>query len=74
MVVCQNMFHLELHNTYIQPNPLKKLSRSCSAWALFMPKTILELIDVNPEKDMLKIQVENNTIKITKAENNNEDK
>lgn len=39
-----------------------------------MPKTILELIDVNPGKDMLKIQVENNTIKITKAENNNEDK
>lgn len=53
---------------------MKKLSRSCSGWALFMPKTILELIDVNPEKDMLKIQVENNTIKITKAENNNEDK
>lgn len=39
-----------------------------------MPKTLLELIDVNPEKDMLKIQVENDTIKITKAENNNEDK
>ncbi len=74
MVVCQNMFHLELHNTYIQPNSLKKLSRSSSGWALFMPKTLLELIDVNPEKDMLKIQVENNTIKITKAENNNEDK
>lgn len=71
MVVCQNMFHLELHNTY---NSLKKLSLSGSGWALFMPKTLLELIDVNPEKDMLKIQVENNTIKITKAENNNEDK
>lgn len=66
MVVCQNIFHLELHNTYIQPNPLKKLSRSGSG--LFMPKTLLELIDVNPEFDMLKIQVENNTIKITKAE------
>lgn len=39
-----------------------------------MSKTLLELIDVNPEKDMLKIQVENDTIKITKAENNNEDK
>lgn len=74
MVVCQNMFHLELHNTYIQPNPLKKLSHSGSDWALFMPKTLLKLIDVNPGKDMLKIQVENNTIKITKTENNNEDK
>lgn len=74
MVVCQNMFHLELHNTYIQPKPLKKLSRSGSGWALFMPKTLLELIDVNPEFDMLKIQVENNTIKITKAEEEEEDK
>ena len=74
MVVCQNMFHLELHNTYIQPNSLKKLSRSGSGWALFMPKTLLELIDVNPEFDMLKIQVENNTIKITKAEEEEEDK
>lgn len=50
MVVCQNMFHLELHNTYIQPKPLKKLSRSGSGWALFMSKTLLELIDVNLEK------------------------
>ncbi len=54
----------------------KKLSRSGSGWALFMPKTLLELIDVNPEFDMLKIQVENNTIKITKAkaEEEEEDK
>lgn len=73
MVVCQNMFHLGLHNTYIQPNPLKKLSRAGSGWALFMPKTLLELIDVNPEFDMLKIQVENNTIKITKAEEEEEE-
>lgn len=73
MVVCQNMFHLELHNTYKQPNPLKKLSRSGSGWALFMPKTILELIDVNQEKDMLKIQVGNNTIKITKAKEEEEE-
>lgn len=51
----------------------KKLSRSGSGWALFMPKTLLELIDVKPESDMLKIQVENNIIKITKAtENENE--
>ncbi len=46
----------------------KKLSRSGSGWALFMPKTLLELIDVNPEMDMLEVKVENNIIKITKAE------
>lgn len=50
----------------------KKLSRSGSGWALFMPKTLLELIDVNPETDFLKIQVENNIIKITKSENQEE--
>lgn len=46
----------------------KKLSRSGSGWALFMPKTLLELIDVEPETDYLKIQVENNIIKISKSE------
>ncbi len=46
----------------------KKLSRSGSGWALFMPKTLLELIDVNPEADKLEVKVENNVIKITKAE------
>lgn len=46
----------------------KKLSRSGSGWALFMPKTLLELIDVDPEKNQLEIKVDNNTIKITKAD------
>lgn len=47
----------------------KKLSRSGSGWALFMPKTLLELIDVNPETDYLEVKVENDVVKITKAEN-----
>lgn len=46
----------------------KKLSRSGSGWALFMPKTLLELVDVDPETDMLEVKVENDVIKITKAE------
>ena len=46
----------------------KKLSRSGSGWALFMPKTLLELIDVNPEIDLVEIKVENNTVKVTKAD------
>jgi len=45
----------------------KKLSRSGSGWALFMPKTLLELVDVDPETDQLEVKVENDTIKITKA-------
>jgi antitoxin component of MazEF toxin-antitoxin module len=47
----------------------RKLSRSGSGWALFMPKTLLELIDVNPETDLLEVKVENDIVKITKAEN-----
>ena len=50
----------------------KKLSRSGSGWALFMPKTLLELIDVNPETDTLDVKVENNLIKIKKYEQNSE--
>lgn len=46
----------------------KKLSRSGSGWALFMPKTLLELIEVDPEMDLLEIKVENNVIKLTKAQ------
>lgn len=52
----------------------KKLSRSGSDWALFMPKTLLELIDVNPETDLLEVRVENNIVKITKAEDVTKDK
>lgn len=48
----------------------KKLSRSGSGWALFMPKALLELIEVEPETDLLKIEVENQVIKITKSKDN----
>lgn len=53
----------------------ERLSRSGSGWALFMPKTLLELIDVDPETDYLEVKVENDTVKITKAVNvtNNND-
>lgn len=44
----------------------KKLSRSGSGWALFMPKTLLELIDVNPESDYLEISVEITLLKLKK--------
>ena len=40
----------------------RKLSRSGSGWALFMPKTLLELINVNPENDQLEVKVENDII------------
>lgn len=45
----------------------KKLIKNGSGWAIFMPKPILELLGVNPEKDQIEMQVENDVLKITKA-------
>ncbi len=45
----------------------KKLNRHGSGWALFVSNTILELLEIEPEVDMIKYQIENNILKITKA-------
>lgn len=45
----------------------RNLSKSGSGWAIFMPKTILELLDINPEEDQIEMEVENKTLKVTKA-------
>ncbi len=47
----------------------KNLIRNGTGWALFMPKTLIELIDLDPETDQVEIEVENKTIKVTKADN-----
>ena len=56
---------------YIIRNKLVKrnLSKSGNGWALFMPKTIIELLDINPEEDQVEIEVENKVLKVKKAEN-----
>ena len=45
----------------------KKLYKSGNAWALLIQKAILQLLDINPETDELEIEVENKTLKVTKA-------
>ena len=45
----------------------KKLIKNGSGWAVFMPKTILELLDLNPEIDQIELEVENKTLKISKV-------
>lgn len=47
----------------------RKLMRSGNGWALFMSKTIIELLKINPETDFVEMQVENNVLKIKKKEN-----
>ena len=44
----------------------RKLIRNGNGWALFINSTILNLLDVNPEQDMVKYTVENDKLIITK--------
>jgi len=50
----------------------RKFFKSGNGWAFFTPKTILELLKINPEKDCIEMQIENNILKIKKAENKEE--
>lgn len=47
----------------------KNLIRSGNGWALFMPKTLLELLDINPDDDQVEIEIEGKVLKLTKAAN-----
>ena len=51
----------------------KKLYKSGNAWALLIPKVILQLIDVNPETDELDIEIENKVLKVKKATSTDND-
>lgn len=44
----------------------RKFFKSGNGWALFVPKAILELLKVNPEKDFIEMQLENDVLKIKK--------
>lgn len=46
----------------------KNLIRNGSGWAIFVPKPILELLDINPEEDQIELEVENKVLKIKRAE------
>ena len=46
----------------------RKLIRSGNGWALFINSTFLELLKVNPETDKVEFIMENDTLKIKKAQ------
>lgn len=46
----------------------RKLIRNGNGWALFINSTILNLLDVNPEQDMVKYTVENDKLIITRSD------
>ena len=47
----------------------RKFFKSGNGWALFVSKTILELLKVNPETDFIEMQMENDVLKIKKIKN-----
>ena len=51
----------------------RKLIRNGNSWALAINKTILNLLEVNPEQDMIKYTIENDKLIITKSGNKRED-
>ncbi len=51
----------------------KNLIRNGSGWAIFVPKPILELLDINPEQDQIEMEVEGKVMKIKKAEKGQEE-
>ena len=36
----------------------RKLSRSGNGWSIFLPKVIIELLDIDPEKDYIDLKIE----------------
>ena len=46
---------------------VRKLSRKNSSWGLYMPNSILDLLEINPDTDSLNISVED-TVLIVKKE------
>lgn len=47
----------------------RKFFKSGNGWALFVPKAILELLKIDPEKDFIEMQIENDVLKIKKTSN-----
>ena len=69
----KTLFIEEAHEEVILKlsNPLvRKLIKKGNSWSLYIPVPVLELIDVNPENDMIDISVEERILLIKKAEDN----
>ncbi len=47
---------------------LRKLMRNGNGWALTVNKTILELLKINPETDLVEYSIETNKLIITKSD------
>ena len=46
----------------------KKFTRIGNSWAMLFTKTMLEMLDINPETDQASIEFEKKVLKMEKAE------
>lgn len=46
----------------------RKLSKSGNGWSIFLPKVIIELLNLDPNSDEIEMKVENNSLIITKSQ------
>ena len=51
----------------------KKIMRNGNGWAISISSTILKLLEINPETDLVKFTVDNDKLIITKSPNKRTD-
>ena len=46
---------------------VRKFTKSGSGWALYIPNTIIELLDINPAYDFIEYEIDDNLLTIRKS-------
>jgi antitoxin component of MazEF toxin-antitoxin module len=49
---------------------IRKLFRTGNGYSLFVPKVIIELLKIDPDKDSIEMEIENDVLKIKKLREN----
>lgn len=45
----------------------RKLLKVGNGWAVFLPKVLIELLDIDPETDQIEMEVQNKVLTIQKS-------
>lgn len=51
----------------------RNLYRAGNGWSIFLPKVIIELLKIDPENDLIEMEIENDILKIKKAKDESTD-
>jgi antitoxin component of MazEF toxin-antitoxin module len=52
---------------------IRKLFRTGNGYSLFVPKVIIELLKIDPDKDSIEMEIENDVLKIKKLKTQKEE-